>query len=142
MLKYFSDKIHFTYPWEKYTQVAVSDYMFGGMENTTVATLNDATLHDIRAHIDFKSDRLVSHELAHQWWGNVTTCRDWSHLWLNESFAAYFEELWREHELGSDEFTWGMLGVQRGSLSDIPHVNSYCKLVKIHMLVIILNTRR
>ncbi|TMI57439.1 M1 family metallopeptidase, partial [Candidatus Bathyarchaeota archaeon] len=88
------------YPYPKYAQVVVSDFIFGGMENITATTLTDTTLHDKRAHLDFTSDDLVAHELAHQWWGDLITCRDWSHAWLNEGFATYSEVLFKEHDLG------------------------------------------
>src|SRR5207244_13040250 len=77
--------------------------IFGGMKNITATTLTDTTLHDKRAHLDFTSDDLVAHELAHQWWGDLITCRDWSHAWLNEGFATYSEVLFKEHDLGRDE---------------------------------------
>ena len=96
------------YPYAKYAQVAVSDFIFGGMENTSATTQTADTLHDARAHLDFKSDPLVAHELAHQWWGDLLTCRDWAHAWLNEGFATYFEALWCEENLGADEFAWNV----------------------------------
>jgi len=104
MIRFFEDLLGVRYPWEKYAQVAVSEFVFGGMENTSMTTQTDATLHDARAHLDFSSDPLVSHELAHQWFGDLVTCRTWSHAWLNEGFATYFELLWREHALGKDDF--------------------------------------
>ena len=107
MLDFFSDKIGVEYPWDKYAQVCC--YHFGGgMENTSATTLTEATLHDDRAHLDQSSDGLVAHELAHQWWGDLVTCSDWSHLWLNEGFATYFEALWDEHANGPDEFAVNM----------------------------------
>src|SRR5262249_13796812 len=69
-------------------------------------TQNASTLHDERADIDFKSDGLVSHELAHQWWGDLVTPRDWSHVWLSEGFANYFEALYTRHHLGEDEYRY------------------------------------
>ena len=75
-------------------------------ENTTATTQTELTLHDKRAHLDFSSDPLNSHELAHQWFGDYLTCRDWSHAWLNESFATYFEAMWCEHSKGGDEFKY------------------------------------
>jgi len=108
MLKFFSEKIGVRYPYEKYATVVVGDFIFGGMENTTATTLTDTTLHDARAHQDFTSDPLVSHELAHQWFGDWLTCRDWSNGWLNEGFATYFEALWTEFDLGRDEFIYEM----------------------------------
>ena len=108
MIRFFERIIGVPYPYAKYAQVAVSDYIFGGMENTSATTQTADTLHDARAHLDFKSDPLVAHELAHQWWGDLLTCRDWSHAWLNEGFATYFEALWCEEDLGADEFAWNL----------------------------------
>lgn len=106
MMRLFSTKIGYRYPWPKYAQICVDEYMWGGMEHTSATTLNDGTLHDERAHLDVSSDGLVSHELAHQWWGDLLTCKDWAELWLNESFATYFATLWTEHDQGWDEATW------------------------------------
>ncbi|MBS1271620.1 MAG: Aminopeptidase N [Candidatus Marinimicrobia bacterium] len=106
MVRFFSEKLNFKYPYEKYAQIAVDDFVFGGMENTTATTQTALTLHDERAHLDFESEPLVAHELAHQWFGDLLTCKDWSHAWLNEGFATYFEALYREEDLGEDEFRY------------------------------------
>jgi len=103
MVRFFSEYFGVKYPYPKYAQVVVSDFIFGGMENITATTLTERTLHDKRAHLDFTSEDLVAHELAHQWWGDLITCRDWSHAWLNEGFATYCETLFKEHDLGRDE---------------------------------------
>jgi aminopeptidase N len=108
MIEFFARKIGVPYPYAKYAQVAVADFIFGGMENTSATTQTADTLHDARAHLDFSSDPLVAHELAHQWWGDLLTCRDWSHAWLNEGFATYFEALWCEEDKGADEFAWNV----------------------------------
>lgn len=100
MIEAFEKKIGVSYPYEKYSQVAVQDFIFGGMENTSATTQTDLTLHDERAHLDFTSDGLVSHELAHQWFGDLLTCRDWSHGWLNEGFATFMERVWIENDSG------------------------------------------
>ena len=107
MLDFFSDKIGVKYPWPKYAQVCCYNYG-GGMEHTSATTLGENTLHDARAHLDRTSDSLVAHELAHQWFGDLLTCREWSHLWLNEGFASYFEALWDEHDNGQDAFAFNM----------------------------------
>lgn len=92
------------YPSPKYAQSCVVDYLSGGMENTSATTLTTLILLDERAALDWSSQDLVSHELAHQWFGDLVTCRDWPHIWLNEAFATYAEALWvREHE-GADAF--------------------------------------
>ncbi|GAC1533280.1 MAG: M1 family aminopeptidase [Candidatus Velthaea sp.] len=106
MIDVFEHAIGVPYAYERYSQIAVGDFIFGGMENTTATTQTDRTLHDARAHLDFSSDPLVSHELAHQWFGDLVTCRDWSQAWLNEGFATYFETVWREAHLGWDEYQY------------------------------------
>lgn len=110
MMEFFSRYTGLRYPYEKYAQVCVADFLWGGMENTTATTLTDTTLHDARAHLDFSSDGLVAHELAHQWFGDLLTCRDWAHAWLNEGFATYFETLWREDAQGRDEALYDLRG--------------------------------
>ncbi|MCI0331442.1 MAG: HEAT repeat domain-containing protein [candidate division Zixibacteria bacterium] len=103
MMRFFSEKIGVFYPYEKYSQATIDEFMWGGMENISATTQTERTLHDRRAHQDFKSEGLVAHELAHQWWGDLLTCRDWSHVWLNEGFATYFDALFQEYDLGSDQ---------------------------------------
>lgn len=97
------------YPWAKYSQVVVRDFVFGGMENTSATTMTENILLDAKAKRDIDSDDLVSHELAHQWFGDLLTCRDWSHGWLNEGFATYFEMLWDEHHHGVDRYRQGVI---------------------------------
>ncbi len=106
MIELFEERIGVPYPYARYSQVAVSDFIFGGMENTAATTQTDRTLHDETAHLDFSSDPLVSHELAHQWFGDLLTCRDWAHAWLNEGFATFMEAVWREADLGADEYLY------------------------------------
>ncbi len=104
MMQFFEEYLNTKYPYEKYSQVCVQDFVFGGMENSSCTTLTQDTLHDRKAHVDFTSDYLVSHELAHQWFGDLVTCRDWQHIWLNEGFATYCEALYWEASRGIDEF--------------------------------------
>ncbi len=102
MLELFSKRFGVPYPYPRYAQVFVGDFIFGGMENTTATTLTDVVLLDERAALDYDVDALVSHELAHQWFGDLVTCRDWGEGWLNEGFATYAEYIWREHHEGRD----------------------------------------
>ncbi|HUG67538.1 MAG TPA: M1 family aminopeptidase [Pirellulaceae bacterium] len=106
MMDFFSRKTGVKYPWPKYAQICVDEYGWGGMEHTSATTLNMHTLHDARAHLDVSSDNLVAHELIHQWYGDLLTCKDWGEIWLNESFATYFATLWNEEDFGWDEATW------------------------------------
>jgi aminopeptidase N len=108
MIRHFAEKTGVPYPWKRYGQAVVSDFIFGGMENTTVTTVYEHVLLDERASIDVSSDDLIAHELAHQWFGDLVTCRDWSHAWLNEGFATFMEQIDREHHLGRDEYDYGI----------------------------------
>ncbi len=103
MLDYFSDRFGIEYPWAKYAQIVVEQFVAGGMENTSATTLYDQVLHDKRALLDDSPDWIIAHELGHQWWGDLVTCKDWANLWLNEGFATYCEILWAEHKLGREE---------------------------------------
>ncbi len=103
MIEFFESKFGVGYPYPKYAQILVDDFLFGAMENTSATTMTDRVLLDQRAAVDLDYDDIVAHELAHQWWGDLVTCKDWSEIWLNESFATYAEYLWRESTQGSDE---------------------------------------
>jgi aminopeptidase N len=103
MIKFFQEKFGYAYPYPKYAQILVEDFLFSAMENTSATTFTDRCLLDDRAALDLSYDDIVAHELAHQWWGDLVTCKDWSHVWLNESFATYSEYLWRERARGRDE---------------------------------------
>ncbi|GBC68776.1 Aminopeptidase N [archaeon HR01] len=109
IIRFFTQLTGTPYPFKTYTQVCVPEFIVGGMENTTAATLTELTLHDDIAHRDFSSDPLIAHELAHQWFGDLVTCRDWSHIWLNESFATYLENLYLRKDRGEEEFIYELL---------------------------------
>jgi aminopeptidase N len=118
MVAFFSEWTGVRYPWPRYDQVCVEDFIFGGMENTSQTTLTTRTLHDERAHADFQSDMLVAHELAHQWFGDLVTCRDWCHGWLNEGFATYAEALWKEKSEGKDDYLYYALQIREEYLEE------------------------
>lgn len=105
MVKFFSEKTGLKYPYAKYAQTMASDFG-GGMENISATTQTDKMIHDARTELDQTSDGLQAHELAHQWFGDYVTCRSWADVWLNESFATYFQALWDEHHLGRDDFLY------------------------------------
>ena len=108
ILKFFSEYTSVKYPYKRYTQVCVHEFIAGGMENTTLTILTDWTLHDELAHLDFESEPLIAHEAAHQWFGDLVTTKDWGNLWLNESFATYMENLYIRHWKGEEEFVYSM----------------------------------
>ncbi len=113
MVRFFSERIGYEYPWDKYAQIILRDFMYGGMENTTATTLSENIMADARMALEAdgatETVSTISHELAHQWWGDLLTCKDWSHAWLNESFASYFEKLYSEYAFGLDEARYGMM---------------------------------
>ena len=104
IMKFFQEYLNTKYPYTKYSQVIVDDFDFGGMENASCTTLTRNYLHDRKASIDYTGDiEVLCHELAHQWFGDLVTCKDWSHTWLNEGFATYFEAIYKEHNRGLDD---------------------------------------
>jgi aminopeptidase N len=105
MVQFFSEKTGVKYPYEKYSQTMAEDFP-GGMENISATTQTDNMIHDARTELDQTSDSLQSHELAHQWFGDYVTTRTWAHIWLNESFATYFQAMWDEQSLGHDDFLY------------------------------------
>lgn len=120
MMEFFSEWIGVPYPWVKYSQTTVMEFVAGGMENVSATTQSDTTLHDERSRLERDSEGLVSHELAHQWWGDLLTCNGWRHLWLNEGFATYFTALWFEHSRGLDDYRLTMDNQRRAFLRADP----------------------
>ncbi|HEX7862789.1 MAG TPA: M1 family aminopeptidase [Verrucomicrobiae bacterium] len=114
MMDFFEKEIGVPYPWAKYYQVCVQDFMWGGMENTSISTLTDRTLFPKETENIRSSQGLVAHELAHQWFGDLVTCEDWSQIWLNEGFATYYAHLYNGHKDGSDEFLYGLYNSASG----------------------------
>lgn len=103
ILAFLEEEIGVQYPWAKYYNVCVADFVAGGMENTSVTTLTTNTLFSADSENLRTSHRLDAHEITHQWFGDLVTCKDWSHLWLNEGFATYYTHLYDEHKLGTDQ---------------------------------------
>jgi len=122
MVRLFERLFDEPYPWDRYAQVLVRGFN-GGMENTSATTLM-ASIADSQ-----DMDDLVSHELGHQWFGDLVTCRGWAHLWLNEGWATYCEALWNEERAGPDpkaaddaylNTVAGFLSQQRGNRGSAP----------------------
>jgi aminopeptidase N len=119
MIEFFSEKFGYPYPFPKYAQVCVADFIFGGMENTSTTLLMDRCLLDERAALDnFNTESLVAHELAHQWFGDLVVIKHWSHAWIKEGMASYCEVLWTEHEYDKDEAAYYLLGEAQSYLSE------------------------
>lgn len=118
MLDFFSEKLNYKFPWSKYAQVVVRNFVSGAMENTTASVFNEGLQIDNRALTDAHWDGIIAHELFHQWFGNLVTCESWSNLPLNEAFANYAEYLWAEHKYGIDEADYLAQQELRGYLAE------------------------
>ncbi len=109
MLTFYSDLLGVRYPWEKFDQIVVREYVSGAMENTTSVIFGDFIYTDDKAFADNTHEDVVAHELFHHWFGDLVTCESWGQLPLNESFATYGEYLWIEHKYGFEEAEWHLL---------------------------------
>jgi aminopeptidase N len=104
MLDFFSDRFGVPYPWEQYAQTAVDEFVASGMENVSATTLaaRDMVHSELASEKPEAADGLISHEMTHQWFGDLVTCKDWTNTWLNEGFATFGATLWEEHAYGVD----------------------------------------
>jgi aminopeptidase N len=118
MMDYFEKSIGVRFPYEQYAQVMVTDFIHGGMENAGMTINTETTLHSARSHEFYRhrTNALLAHELAHQWFGDLVTLNDWSEAWLNEGFASYLEDLWIEHRWGKGRFQLSMRNSQRSGI--------------------------
>ncbi len=102
MIEFFSNVLGVPFAWNKYSQIIARDYVSGSMENTSATLHGEFMNRTDRELIDRNNEEYISHELFHQWFGDLVTCESWSNLPLNESFATYGEYLWEEHARGRD----------------------------------------
>jgi aminopeptidase N len=105
MIEFFSKRLGVPYAWDKYAQIVARDYVSGAMENTSATLHGESSVYQTtREILDYhKGENIISHELFHQWFGDLVTCESWSNLPLNESFATYGEYLWLEYKHGREE---------------------------------------
>ncbi len=103
MIEFYSDTLNFEYPWAKYDQVVVRDFVSGAMENTSATVHGSMQRKTSRELIDGDNEATIAHELIHHWFGNIVTCESWANLPLNEAFATYGEYLWEEHAYGRED---------------------------------------
>jgi len=116
IMAFFEEEIGVPFPWVKYDQVTIRDFTAGGMENTTLTTLTHNTIFDKATENLRTTRRLDAHEMAHQWFGDYVTCKDWSHLWLNEGFATFYTHLYEGHKFGNDAKLYGLYRDAQGIL--------------------------
>ncbi|MGI8892154.1 MAG: M1 family aminopeptidase [Bacteroidia bacterium] len=102
MIEFFSTVLDYEYPWDKYSQIVVRDYVSGAMENTGAVIYGEFVQKTSREMLDEDYEDIVAHELLHHWFGNIVTTESWANLPLNESFATYGEYMWNEYKYGRD----------------------------------------
>jgi aminopeptidase N len=103
MMECFSKVLKYNFPWNKYSQVVVHDYVSGAMENTSATIHGEFLQRNSRELLDKTNEDVIAHELFHQWFGDLVTCESWSNVSLNESFATYGEYIWKDYAYGKDE---------------------------------------
>ncbi len=118
MLSFYSEVLGVEYPWEKYHQVIVRDFVSGAMENTTAVIHGEFVQQTKREMLDKNYEFIVAHELFHHWFGDLVTCESWANLPLNESFATYGEYLWEQYKYGQDAADYKFQEDLRGYLSE------------------------
>ena len=116
MIEFFNRTFGYDYPWQKYDQVSCP--LGGGAESTSATAMTHGIMVDARNEADFSAIGIVSHELAHQWWGDLVTLRSWAHAWMNESFGTYSDYLYFRYEKGDDEAAVNLLGKLNGYLHE------------------------
>lgn len=103
MLSFYSQLLGYPYPWDKFHQVVVQDFVSGAMENTSAVIHGSFVQLTDRELLDLSHEDVMAHELFHHWFGDLVTCETWSQITLNEGFATYGEVLWQQHKYGEDE---------------------------------------
>jgi aminopeptidase N len=116
MVEFFSTKMGYPYPWDKYDQVVLREFS-GAMETTSATGFSESELRlagdppDLAPEFEnakpvFTYEDVVAHELAHHWFGDLVTCRSLGSIWLNESFATFWHTMWNLHTHGEDDLTY------------------------------------
>lgn len=117
MINFYSNLYCYAYPWAKYDQV-ITSYMGGGAEAVSATILGEGIVMDTIAEKDYSMESVIAHEIAHQWWGDLTTFRSWDHTWLNESFATYSAYLYTRFDKGEDAAAFDLLGKKNQYLNE------------------------
>jgi len=99
MMSFFEEKSGIPYPQNTYSQVLIGNHY---QEMSGFALLKES--YGTLVLNDRTETNLISHELAHQWWGNMITCKSWNHFWLNEGFATFMSAAYNEHQFGQEKY--------------------------------------
>ena len=116
MIETYSRVLGVNYPWAKYSQAIIPDFTYGGMENVSATTQTDLALHPAMAEPQWSSRGLNAHELAHQWFGDLTTTAEWAHAWINEGLTTYMESVQEEQSRGREAAEWNWINQQQQAM--------------------------
>jgi aminopeptidase N len=117
MIETYSRVLGVNFPWAKYDQAIIPDFTYGGMENVSATTQTDQALHPASAEPEWSSRGLDAHELAHQWFGDLTTTAVWAHAWLNEGITTYMESVQEEQSRGREAAQWNWINQQQQAMA-------------------------
>jgi aminopeptidase N len=117
MIEIYSEILGVNFPWAKYSQSVIPDFTYGGMENVSATTQTDLALHGEGDEPENNGRGLDAHELAHQWFGDLTTTATWAHAWLNEGLTTYMESVEEEKSRGWDAAQLNWIGQQREAMA-------------------------
>ncbi len=125
MIEFFSDKLGYPFPWDKYAQIVCADFVSGAMENTGAVTFGDFVQRHKRQLTDDDNDYIVAHELFHHWFGDLVTCESWANLTMNEGFANYSEYMWFEYKYGKDRADHHRLNEMNGYVNSLNYQEAH-----------------
>jgi aminopeptidase N len=117
MIEIYSEILGVNFPWAKYSQSVIPDFTYGGMENVSATTQTDLALHAEGGEPEGNGRGLDAHELAHQWFGDLTTTATWAHAWLNEGLTTYMESVQEEKSRGWDAAQLNWIEQQRQAMN-------------------------
>ena len=125
MMELYSQTLGVNFAWDKYAESIIPDFTYGGMENVSATTQTDLALHGADAEPENNGRSLNAHELAHQWFGDLTTTADWADIWLNEGLTTYMESVQQEKTRGWDAAELNWYGQQQAAMqADLAQVRS------------------
>lgn len=116
MIDFYEKEIGVKYGWESYSQIPVQNFMYGAMENTTATVYGDFYMVDSRSFLDRNYIGVDAHELVHQWFGDLITCRSDASMWMHENFATYYSALFDKEIFGKDYFDWERRGQENAAI--------------------------
>lgn len=120
IFNFYEEELGVPYPWQNYKQVPVRDFLYAGMENTSLTIFSEAFVVDSIGFTDRNYVNVNAHEMAHHWFGNLVTETESKHHWLQEGFSTYYALLAEKEIFGDAYYYWKLYqsAEQLKSISD------------------------